>query len=40
MKNMPFFTSNDVDINYIDVGSGEPLVFICGTFTKFQSWNY
>lgn len=40
MKSMPFFTSNDVDINYIDVGSGEPLIFVCGTFTKFQSWNY
>ena len=40
MKSMPFFTSNDVDINYIDVGSGEPLVFVCGTFTKLQSWNY
>ncbi|MFX1391447.1 MAG: alpha/beta fold hydrolase [Promethearchaeota archaeon] len=37
---MPFFTSNDVDINYIDVGSGEPLVFVCGTFTKLESWNY
>lgn len=37
---MPFFTSNDIDINYIDVGSGEPLVFVCGTFTKYQSWNY
>lgn len=37
---MSFFTSNDVDINYIDIGSGEPLVFVCGTFTKLQSWNY
>ena len=40
MKSMPFFTTNDVDINYIDVGSGEPLVFVCGSFAKFQSWNY
>ncbi len=37
---MPIFTYNDIDINYIDVGSGEPLVFVCGTFTKLQSWNY
>jgi len=37
---MPFFSSNDVDINYIDVGNGKPLVFVCGTFTKYQSWNY
>lgn len=37
---MPFFSSNDVAINYIDIGSGNPLVFVCGTFTKYQSWNY
>jgi 3-oxoadipate enol-lactonase len=37
---MPIFRFKDIDINYIDVGSGEPLVFICGTFTKLQSWNY
>lgn len=37
---MSLFRSNDVDINYIEVGSGEPLVFVCGMFTKLQSWNY
>ncbi len=37
---MPIFACNDIDINYIDEGSGEPLVFVCGTFTKLQSWNY
>jgi pimeloyl-ACP methyl ester carboxylesterase len=37
---MPVFTFKDININYIDVGNGEPLVFVCGTFTKLQSWNY
>ena len=40
IKSMPIFTSNDLDINFIDLGNGEPLVLVCGTFTKLQSWNY
>jgi proline-specific peptidase len=37
---MPIFTYNDININYIKEGNGEPLVFVSGTFTKYQSWNY
>jgi proline-specific peptidase len=37
---MPSFTYNDIKINYIKEGSGEPLVFVSGTFTKLQMWNY
>jgi len=37
---MPIFSYDGVDINYIMEGSGEPLVFVSGTFTKLQMWNY
>jgi proline-specific peptidase len=37
---MPSFSYNDIEINYIKAGSGEPLVFVSGTFTKLQMWNY
>lgn len=37
---MPIFSFNDIDINYIQEGKGEPLVFLSGTFTKLQSWNF
>jgi pimeloyl-ACP methyl ester carboxylesterase len=37
---MPIFSNNDIEINYIMEGSGEPIVFISGTFTKLQMWNY
>jgi len=37
---MPIFTYDDISINYIKEGSGEPLVFISGSFTKLQMWNY
>jgi pimeloyl-ACP methyl ester carboxylesterase len=37
---MPSFSYNDIELNYIMEGSGEPLVFVSGTFTKLQMWNY
>jgi len=37
---MPSFSYNDIKINYIMEGSGEPIVFVSGTFTKLQMWNY
>jgi len=37
---MPNFSYNDIEINYIIEGSGEPIVFVSGTFTKLQMWNY
>ena len=37
---MPIFTHYGIDINYTDVGSGDPIVFVCGTFTKLQMWNF
>ena len=40
MISIPIFRYEDMEINYIDEGKGAPLVFICGTFTKYQMWNY
>ena len=40
MNNIPIFSYNDININYIKEGSGVPIVFLSGTFTKLQSWNY
>ena len=37
---MPIFRYNNIDINYIKEGQGEPLVLVSGSFTKLQSWNY
>ncbi len=37
---MPIFSYNNIDINYIKEGQGEPLVLVSGSFTKLQSWNY
>jgi len=37
---MPSFSYNDIEINYIMEGSGESIVFVSGTFTKLQMWNY
>ena len=37
---MPSFSYNNIEINYIKEGSGEPIVFVSGTFTKLQMWNY
>ena len=37
---MPSFSYNDIELNYIMEGSGEPIVFVSGTFTKLQMWNY
>jgi len=31
---------DDIRINYLTEGSGEPLVFVSGTFTKLQMWTY
>lgn len=40
MKKRPSFSNNDIEINYRMEGSGEPIVFVSGTFTKLQMWNY
>ena len=40
MIKIPRFSYNDVEINYKMEGSGEPLIFVSGTFTKLQMWNY
>ena len=40
MNTIPSFSYNDIEINYIMEGSGEPIVFVSGTFTKLQMWNY
>ncbi len=37
---MPSFSYNDIKINYVMEGSGEPIVFVSGSFTKLQMWNY
>ncbi|MFX0135251.1 MAG: alpha/beta fold hydrolase [Candidatus Hodarchaeota archaeon] len=37
---MPIIKCNDIDINYIKKGEGEPLVLIQGTNTKLQAWNF
>ena len=37
---MTSFSYNDIEINYINEGSGEPIVFVSGTFTKLQMWDY
>jgi len=37
---MPSFSYDDIEINYIMEGKGEPIVFVSGTFTKLQMWNY
>lgn len=37
---MPSFVHDDIKINYLTEGSGEPLVFVSGSFTKLQMWNY
>lgn len=37
---MPIIKCNDIDINYIKKGEGEPLVLIQGTNTKLEAWNF
>ena len=37
---MPSFSYNDIELNYIMEGNGEPIVFVSGTLTKLQMWNY
>lgn len=37
---MPIIKCNDIDINYIKKGDGEPLVLIQGTNTKLEAWNF
>jgi len=39
-EKMPSFMHDDIRINYLTEGRGEPLVFVSGTFTKLQMWNY
>lgn len=37
---MPIFKHNDIEINYITEGEGEPLVLVHGTYTKLEAWNF
>ncbi|MFX0020775.1 MAG: alpha/beta fold hydrolase [Candidatus Hermodarchaeota archaeon] len=37
---MPIFKHNDLEINYIVKGKGEPLVLIHGFGTRYQGWNF
>jgi len=37
---MPIFSYADIELNYIMEGSGETIVFVSGSFTKLQMWNY
>ncbi|TFF95982.1 MAG: alpha/beta hydrolase [Promethearchaeota archaeon] len=37
---MPVYKYDNIEINYIDKGKGEPLVLIQGTNTKLEAWNY
>jgi len=37
---MPIFKKEDIEINYINEGKGEPLVLIPGSNTKLQAWNF
>ena len=31
---------NDIDIEYLDVGKGEPIVFVHGAFNDYRSWGH
>ena len=37
---MPFFTKDNIKINYIKEGEGEPLVLVNGYCCKLESWNF
>ena len=37
---MPIIKCNDIDINCIKKGEGEPLVLIQGINTKLEAWNF
>ena len=37
---MPSFRYNEIEINHLMEGSGEPIVFVSGSYTKLQMWNY
>ena len=37
---IPIFKHNDIEINYIMKGKGEPLVLVHGFGTKYQGWNF
>jgi len=37
---IPIFKHNDLEINYIIKGEGEPLVLIHGFGTKYQGWSF
>ena len=40
MIKIPIFKKNDIEINYITEGKGKPIIFIPGSNTKWQAWNY
>ncbi|MFW9881796.1 MAG: alpha/beta fold hydrolase [Candidatus Thorarchaeota archaeon] len=37
---MPFFRKDNIEINYIKEGEGEPLVLVNGYCCKLESWNF
>jgi len=37
---IPLFKYNDIELNYISLGEGEPLVLVPGSNTKWQAWNF
>jgi len=37
---IPIFKHDDIEINYIMKGKGEPLVLVHGFGTKYQAWNF
>ncbi|MFX0001038.1 MAG: alpha/beta fold hydrolase [Candidatus Hodarchaeota archaeon] len=40
MIKIPIFKYDDIEINYIKEGIGEPLVLIQGSNTRLEAWNY
>ncbi|MFX0069689.1 MAG: alpha/beta fold hydrolase [Candidatus Hermodarchaeota archaeon] len=37
---IPLFKNDEIEINYLSEGKGEPLVFVHGTNTKLEAWNF
>ncbi len=40
MKEIPVYRKDDIDINYVVEGNGEPLVLVQGFCCKLQSWHF